>query len=89
MAATTLTDLYRLEPASQAAIQGSAGYAVFNNTGTILLLVSTARGAGLAVHSQTKQDTFMKMISAGAGLGVGPSRESGDGAAHVRTGAVE
>jgi len=71
MAAATLTDLYKLEPASQAAIQGSAGYAVFNNTGTNLLLLSTARGAGLAVNSQTKQDTFMKMISAGAGLGVG------------------
>src|SRR4051812_25810018 len=71
MAAATLTELYRLEPASQAAIQKSAGYAVFNNTGTNLLLLSTARGAGLAVNSNTKQDTFMKMISAGAGLGVG------------------
>ena len=39
--------------------------------GTNLLLVSTARGAGVAVNSKTKQDTFMKMISAGAGLGIG------------------
>ncbi len=39
--------------------------------GTNLLLVSTARGAGVAVNSKTKQDTFMKMISAGVGLGVG------------------
>lgn len=39
--------------------------------GVHLLLVSTARGSGLAVNSKTKQDTFMKMISAGAGLGVG------------------
>lgn len=30
-----------------------------------------ARGAGLAVNFQTKQETFMKMISAGAGLGAG------------------
>jgi lipid-binding SYLF domain-containing protein len=71
MAATTLTDLYKLEPSSQAAVQKSAGYAVFNNMGTNLLLLSTARGAGVAVNSKTKQDTFMKMISAGAGLGVG------------------
>jgi lipid-binding SYLF domain-containing protein len=39
--------------------------------GTNLLLLSTARGAGIAVNSKTRQETFMKMISAGAGLGVG------------------
>ncbi len=33
--------------------------------------VSTARGLGIAIKSQTKQETLMKMISAGAGLGVG------------------
>jgi lipid-binding SYLF domain-containing protein len=71
MASTTLTDLYKLQPSAQAAVQKSAGYAVFNNMGTNLLLLSTARGAGIAVNSKTKQDTFMKMISAGAGLGVG------------------
>ena len=70
MASTTLTDLYKLLPSSQAAVQKSAGYAVFNNMGTNLLLLSTARGAGVAVNSKTKQDTFMKMISVGAGLGV-------------------
>jgi len=71
MAAQTLQDLYKLQPTAQAAIQKSAGYAVFNNMGTHLLLVSTARGAGIAVNSKTKQETFMKMVSAGAGLGVG------------------
>jgi lipid-binding SYLF domain-containing protein len=71
MAATTLTDLYKLQPAAQTAIQNSAGYAVFNNMNTNLLLLSTARGAGVAMNSKTKQETFMKMISAGAGLGVG------------------
>jgi len=71
MADATLKDLYKLQPGSQSAIQKSAGYAVFNNMGTNLLLLSTARGGGIAVNSKTKQDTFMKMISAGAGLGVG------------------
>jgi lipid-binding SYLF domain-containing protein len=71
MAAETLTDLYKLQPGSQAAVQKSAGYAVFNNMGTNLLLLSTARGAGVAVNTKTRQDTFMKMISAGAGLGIG------------------
>ena len=71
MAAQTLQDLYKMEPTAQAAIQKSAGYAVFNNMGANLLLLSTARGAGVAVNSKTKQETFMKMISAGAGLGAG------------------
>ena len=71
MASQTLQDLYKLQPTAQGAIQKSAGYAVFNNMGTNLLLLSTARGAGIAVDSKSKQETFMKMISAGAGLGVG------------------
>jgi lipid-binding SYLF domain-containing protein len=71
MAAETLQDLYKLQPAAKTAIQKSAGYAVFNNMGTNLLLLSTARGAGIAVNSKNKQETFMKMASAGAGLGVG------------------
>jgi lipid-binding SYLF domain-containing protein len=71
MAAQTLGDLYKLQPTAQGAIQKSAGYAVFNNIGTNLLLLSSARGAGIAVNSKTKQETFMKMISAGAGLGIG------------------
>ena len=71
MANATLTDLYELQPASRTAVQNSAGYAVFSNLGTNVLLLSTARGAGVAVNSKTRQETFMKMISAGAGLGVG------------------
>jgi len=71
MAAQTLQELYKLQPTAQAGIQKAAGYAVFNNMGTNLLLVSTARGAGMAVNAKSKQETFMKMVSAGAGLGVG------------------
>jgi lipid-binding SYLF domain-containing protein len=71
MANRTLQDLYKLEPAAQTAIQGSAGYAIFNNLKRNMWQVSTARGAGVAVNSETKQETFMKMISAGAGLGKG------------------
>jgi lipid-binding SYLF domain-containing protein len=71
MAAETLQDLYKLEPTSRASIQKSAGYAVFDNMGVNVLLVSTARGSGIAVNSGTKQETFMKMGSAGVGLGAG------------------
>src|SRR5579864_3637677 len=65
MAAEVLQDLYKAEPSSQAAIQKAAGYAVFDNMGVNVLLLSTARGSGLAVNNQTKQETFMKMASAG------------------------
>jgi lipid-binding SYLF domain-containing protein len=74
MTTQTLQQLYKLEPASNAAIKKSAGYAVFGNVGTKILVVSTAHGSGLAVDSKTKQQTFMKMISAGGGLGVGVTK---------------
>ena len=71
MAEQTLQDLYKLQPTSKAAVQKAAGYAVFDNMGTNILVVSTERGAGIAVNSKTKQEIFMKMVSAGVGLGVG------------------
>ena len=71
MASQALTDLYQLRSGSRDAIAKSAGYAVFSNLGVNLLLLSTARGSGLAVNSKTKQETFMKMISVGGGLGAG------------------
>ena len=39
MATKTLQELYKLKPAAQAAIQKSAGYAVFDNFGTNLFSV--------------------------------------------------
>ena len=71
MAAQTLKDLYKLQPTAKQAIQKSAGYAIFSNMGANVLLLSTARGSGLAVNSKTSKETFMKMVSAGAGLGLG------------------
>jgi lipid-binding SYLF domain-containing protein len=58
-----------MQPTSKEAIEKSAGYAVFNNMGMHLLLLSTERGAGIAVNSKSKQ--VMKMISLGGGLGLG------------------
>ncbi len=71
MATKTLQELYKLKPTAQGAIQKSAGYAVFDNMGTNLFLLSTARGSGIAIDTSSKQETFMKMISAGAGVGLG------------------
>jgi hypothetical protein len=58
MAAEALQDLYKLEPTSQASIQKAAGYAVFDNMGVNVLLLSTARGSGLAVNNKTKYPVF-------------------------------
>jgi lipid-binding SYLF domain-containing protein len=71
MSAQSLQELYKLQPSSKELIQKSAGYAVFGSTGTNVLVLSTANGAGMAVNSKTKQDTFMKMVSVGGGLGLG------------------
>ena len=67
----TLNQLYKLHPSAKGAISKSAGYAVFDNFGTNILLLSTARGKGIAVDNATKKETFMKMISLGAGIGIG------------------
>jgi lipid-binding SYLF domain-containing protein len=71
MASDSLAELYKLHPAAQGAIQKSAGYAVFSAMGVNVLLLSTAHGAGLAINQRTRQETFMKMISVGGGLGIG------------------
>ena len=71
MASQALADLYKAHPAARGAIQKSAGYGVFSALGVNLLLLSTAHGSGEVVASATKQETFMKMYSAGAGLGAG------------------
>ena len=56
MAPQTLQDLDKLQPTYPEAIEKSAGYAVFDNMGMHLLLVSTERGAGTAVNSKTKRE---------------------------------
>ena len=71
MASDTLKDLYKLQPTAKAAIGAAAGYAVFDNMGTNLLVLSTARGGGIAINNKSKKEVFMKMISAGAGIGLG------------------
>jgi lipid-binding SYLF domain-containing protein len=67
----TLSDLYKLSPGARQEVANSAGYAVFSNIGVNVLLVSTARGWGVAHNNRTGNDTYMKMFSAGAGVGIG------------------
>lgn len=68
-----LADLYRLNPGAKAKIKKSVGYAVFSNVGVNLVLASFAGGHGLVVEKGRIKDTvtYMKMGSAGLGLGLG------------------
>ena len=67
----TLNRLYKLQPGSKSAISKSAGYAVFNNFGTKILVVGGGTGKGILFDKKNGKEVFMKMIEAQAGLGMG------------------
>lgn len=66
-----LADLYKEKPELKSRINKAAGYGVFSNLGINVLLLSTARGAGIVVDNATGKETFMKVGSVGVGVGLG------------------
>ena len=66
-----LKELYKIEPSAKSKIASSYGYAVFTNTGVNLFVLSSGNGKGLAINNSTGKQTYMKMISFGAGIGIG------------------
>ncbi|MBI5689934.1 MAG: hypothetical protein HZC55_07515 [Verrucomicrobia bacterium] len=70
---SVLAELYKLHPDAKAKIKQAAGYAVFSNVGVNLLFASVAGGSGVVVKTGFLSDSevFMKMGSAGIGLGLG------------------
>lgn len=70
MADEMLRELYKLKPMAKDQIKKAAGYAVFSNVGVNLVLASFAGGKGVVVDSKGRR-TYMKMGSAGLGLGLG------------------
>ena len=66
-----LADVYKEKPELRSRIKRAAGYGVFSNLGINLLLLSTARGGGLVFDNTTRKETFMKVGSVGAGIGLG------------------
>jgi lipid-binding SYLF domain-containing protein len=71
MRTEVLEMLYQEAPGSKSRIQESVGYAVFSNVGINLLLLSTANGYGVAKNNLSGEEIYMKMYSAGVGLGYG------------------
>lgn len=70
MAEGMLADLYKLKPIAKDQVKKAAGYAVFSNVGVNLVFASFAGGRGVVVDKKGRR-TYMKMGSAGLGLGLG------------------
>jgi lipid-binding SYLF domain-containing protein len=70
---SVLAELYKMKPEAKAKISKAAGYAVFTNVGVNVIFASFAGGKGIVVEDGLLKDTetFMKMASAGVGLGLG------------------
>ena len=67
----TLEMLYKAYPSSKAKIKSAYGYATFSNIGVNLIFFSAEGGSGVAVNNKTKKRVYMKMGSAGVGIGLG------------------
>ena len=74
MAVDTLSRLYKVQPSTKKAVESAAGYAVFSNFGMKIFFVGGGSGKGIAVNNKTKKETFMKMLEAQAGLGLGAKK---------------
>ncbi len=66
-----LAELYRERPEAKAHVEGSPGYAVFSSVGSKILMVATGSGFGVATDNRTGKNTYMRMIEAGGGVGMG------------------
>lgn len=76
MRSEVLARLYKEKPELEGVVAESVGYAVFNNTGINVLVLSTGNGKGVVRDNANDKDTYMKMFSAGAGLGAGVKKFS-------------
>lgn len=65
-----LASLYEESPRYRKIIRKAEGYAVFSNVGVNLIFASVAGGAGV-VEDKAGNLTYMKMASAGLGIGLG------------------
>ena len=71
MRSKALLQLYRHEPGARAEIGNAPGYAVFEAVQTQFLITRTGNAYGIVRDNQTRADTYMSALSAGAGLGIG------------------
>ncbi len=67
----TLAKLYQIHPDARERINKSVGYAVFSNVGINLIFLSAGNGWGIVRDNRNRKDVYMKMASAGLGIGLG------------------
>lgn len=67
----TLAQLYQEQPEARAHIQRAPGYAVFSNKSSKILMLATGSGFGVAVDNASGKHTYMNMLEAGGGVGIG------------------
>jgi len=77
MRSEDLSALYKVAPSAKRKVANAYGYAVFDNKGIYILALSSGQGYGVARNNKTGKDTYMKMFSAGAGVGMGVRKFSG------------
>lgn len=69
--ANAMTRLSEQEPSAEQMLQDAKGYAVFSNFGMNLGFISTQRGGGILTDNRSGEEIYMKMFSAGGGIGLG------------------
>jgi lipid-binding SYLF domain-containing protein len=67
----TLSDLYKLKPEAREVIEKAEGYAVFDASGLFVVLYVGITGRGVLIDNSNAEATYMTMVRAGTGLGVG------------------
>lgn len=66
-----LNEMYKAYPESKAEMGKSYAYAAFANTGMNLFVVASGNGGGMAHNNATGAEVYVKMVSYGAGVGIG------------------
>jgi lipid-binding SYLF domain-containing protein len=67
----TLAQLYKTNPDAKAEVESAVGYAVFDATGINVILLVGVKGKGIAVENRSNKLTYMNMVRAGSGPGIG------------------
>ncbi|MEZ5758386.1 MAG: YSC84-related protein [Emcibacteraceae bacterium] len=71
MRSEVLAQLYQNNSEAKDLIASAEGYAVFNNGGVNLILLSAGSGKGVAHDNKSGKDVFMRMATGGVGIGLG------------------
>jgi lipid-binding SYLF domain-containing protein len=67
----TLAQLYKMNTEAKADVERAVGYAVFDATGINVILLVGVKGKGIAVENGSNKATYMNMVRAGSGPGIG------------------